>query len=173
MATTNNRIGNSPIYFESATFDAFNSSTLPPGTKVGQTFQKNGNVYQVVKMDSSAVTCAAGHAVAWIDWDDFVVTNDISDTIVNAPAGVALTAVTAGNYCVILVNGTYASVKTDAGDDISANDTLIMDPTTDGSVDSVAAGTAPTHIILGYATAADVDTLDTVAAFICPPRNGF
>lgn len=160
-----------PIYL-SADLASVNDSTPRYPGLVGKFFEQDGKKYQYIQLDSGAVTAAAGHAVSWIDFDDFKVTNDISDAIgLNVPAGVLMSAVTAGNYGFIQVRGVYPTVLTNGDDDISANDTIIMS-STDGAVNSVAAATAPTHVILGVATAADVDASNTVAVLLCPPLNG-
>lgn len=152
----------------------FNVATLSLPGQLGMFYEKDGKKYQLVLLTAGAVAGAAGQAVWWHDFDDFVVNNDISDltTARNQPAGVVLGTVTAGNYCFIQVRGPYATVKTNADDDIAAGDTLIIAATTDGTVDSVAAGTASTYVPFGIATAADVDADDTVAAILTMPLNG-
>lgn len=64
------------------------------------------------------------------------------------------------------IKGYHAAVLTNADDDITAGMTLIL-CSTDGTVDSVAAGTAPTYPIIGIALDADVDASDTVEADLC------
>jgi hypothetical protein len=168
----NNRLDNGSLYFE-GTLATTNLASLRAPGQLGQFFNKDGKKYQLVRLDTSAVTAVAGQAVVWIDFDDFVVTNDISDAIgINVPAGVLLGVVTAGNYGYIQVRGVHPAVLTDGGDDIAANDTVIVDPSVDGVVDSVAAATASTHVPLGIATAADVDADNTVAVFLTCPLNG-
>ena len=153
---------------------SFNESTLFVPGQLGMFYEKDGKKYQLVQLTAGAVAGAAGQAVWWHDFDDFVVNNDISDltTARNQPAGVVLGTVTAGNYCWIQVRGPHSAVKTNADDDIAAGDTLIIAATTDGTVDSVAAGTASTYVPFGIATAADVDADDTVAAILTMPLNG-
>ena len=151
----------------------FNEATLPLAGQLGMFFEKDGKKYQLVKL-TTGVAGAAGQAVWWHDFDDFVVNNDISQltTARNQPAGVILGTVTVGNHCFIQVRGPYATVKTNGDDDIAAGDTLIIAATTDGTVDSVLAGTASTFVPFGIATAADVDAADTVAAILTMPLNG-
>lgn len=167
-----NRLVTQALWVEGS-IATFNSSTLYAGGQLGEFCEQNGAKYQLVKLDSSAVTAAAGNAVAWIgDSANFTVTNDISDTKQNRPAGVLLTAVTAGNYCFIQVRGDYGTVKTDGGDDIAEGDYVWLDDSVDGGVDSTAAGNASIFQALGVALAADVDANNTVAVQLFPPLNG-
>lgn len=169
----NNRLNNIGSWIGPG-LTSFNESTLFTPGALGSFYEKDGKKYQLVKFDSSAVTVAANQALVWIDQDDFTVTNDISDVTggPNFPAGVALSVVTAGNYGWIQVRGPVAAILTDAGDDITAGDALFVDPTTDGTVDSTALGTAPIYVPLAVATASDVDSLDTVACILIAPLNG-
>ena len=95
-----------------------------------------------------------------------IVTDDISDQKQNGVAGVGIGAITAASYGWIQLTGYHSVVKTNGDDDIAYGDVLIVDSTTDGTCNSVAAGTAPTHIVLGVARAADVDADNTVAAWL-------
>jgi hypothetical protein len=71
----------------------------------------------------------------------------------------------------IIVQGPYATINTDGGDDIAAGDTIINDA--DKVVNSVAAGNASTYVPLAIATAADVNDDNTVAGYIIAPHNGW
>lgn len=153
----------------------FNASSLFAGGQLGMFVQQSGNVYQLVKVASGADTPAAGNVVWWTgDLNAFTVSQDISDdaTGVYRPAGVLVFAVTAGNYGFIQVRGEYGTIKTDGGDDIASGDWLIVDPSVDGAVDSVAGGNACTHPPVGVATAADVDGDNTVKGMIIVTFNG-
>lgn len=111
-------------------------------------------------------TGANGTAFAFSDLYGNTVTSDVSDASVNQPAGVGIGTLTAEYYGWILVRGYHSAIKTDGGDDIADGASLILS-TTDGTVDSVAAGTAPTSKIIGIAVAADVDASNTVAGYVC------
>lgn len=110
-------------------------------------------------------TVANGTVLTFVDATYFnkTVTLDISDSHPNRAAGVGIGAITASNYGWVQFYGYHATVLTDGGDDIADGDAVIVDPSTDGTADSVTAGTAPTHKVLGFACAADVDANNTVA----------
>lgn len=126
-------------------------------------------IYKYVQARADT-TVAAGTALMYTisvtSLDD--VTLDVTDGGQNFPAGVGLGAITAEYFGWIQIYGYHSAVLTDAGDDISAGDTIIID-TGDGVVDSVAAGTASTYRPMGIAQADDVNAADTVAVFLnCP-----
>lgn len=177
MAVTVNRLSNGSLYLNSGSIATFNSATLPAGGQLGMFVNENGKKYQLVKVDSSSNALAANDVVSWIDYDDFVVTNDVSDisgteaNAANQPAGVAVGTGTIGYYCFIQVRG-VCTIRTNQDDDIAAGDVLIVDGNEDGQCNSTAAGTAPINIPLAVATAADDDTADTVAAVLIVPLNG-
>lgn len=123
--------------------------------------------YKYVQLDSSAANAAAaGTVLTYKNGYGYVVTDDISASKQNFVAGVAIGTIAKGSYGWIKIWGYYSAVKTNGDDDISKGDALIVDSSTDGTCDSVAAGTAPTHKILGIAAADDVDGSNTVAALI-------
>ena len=171
-----NRLNSQPQWLE-AGVTSFNVATLPYPGALGAFYEKDGKKYQLVKCDSTSGNLAANDVVLWLDYDDFVVTNDVSDVSATAavaasfPAGVAVGTVTAGRYCFIQVRGP-ATVRTNQDDDMAKGDVLIADGDEDGQCDSTAAGTAPINIPLGVATADDDNTADTVAAILIVPLNG-
>ena len=114
---------------------------------------------------ASDTTVANGTALAYVDTKGKKVTSDISDADVNQPAGVGIGAITANYYGWILIRGYHSAIKTNGDDDISDGDSLVL-CSTDGTVDSVASGTAPTSKIIGVAVAADNDDDDTVAGMV-------
>lgn len=98
----------------------------------------------------------------------FYVTNDyaggtsaalrFAGAIPNVDAmGGTITAVPAQNdYGWVLLDGYHSNIRTDGGNDISAWDTLVMDGTTDGTVDSVAKATVTGDLsACGFAAADD------------------
>ena len=120
-------------------------------------------IYKYVQA-AADTTVANGTALAYANAYGWQVTNDESDSDQNRPAGVGIGAITASHYGWIQVGGHHPAIKTDGTGDITANDTLIL-ATTDGTVDSVAAGTASTHRPIGVAVADDTAG-NTVAGFI-------
>lgn len=131
----------------------------------------NRKAYQYVQFDNGAgnVASAANALAYWKTAASFIATSDLTDAPsataandANFVAGVFTGVVTDQYYTFLQVGGRVAALKTDAGDDIVFGDIIIADPTTDGTCDSVAAGTASTHRVVGIALAADVDADDTV-----------
>lgn len=171
-----NRLNTGALWLDGAV-TSLNVATLPFPGMLGQFYEKDGKKYQLVKVDSSSNALAANDVVSWIDYDDFVVTNDVSDisgteaNAANQPAGVAVGTGTIGYYCFIQVRGT-ATIRTNQDDDIAAGDVLIVDGNEDGQCNSTAAGTAPINIPLAVALAADDDTADTVSGMLIVPLNG-
>ncbi len=115
--------------------------------------------------DNAAV--AAGNLVYFLDgsdWNGYTVVRDVSDTDINHVAGVAQAAITDTYYGWIQTWGYYATVTTNADDDISAGDAIIGGG--DGTCNSTAQDTAPTNKVVGWAVADDVDASDTVAVYL-------
>lgn len=125
--------------------------------------------WKYVQFDNGTgdVASAANSVAFYIaaSYKDSIVTCDCSDSDPNYVAGVFTQAFTDQYYGWILVGG-KATVATDGADDISATDALIGSASTDGTCDSVAADTAPTNKVLGWALAADVDASNTVSAYL-------
>lgn len=108
-----------------------------------------GGVYQYVQFKSTdTVAPARGLLCAWDDYENFVVTMDITDPRSGKIAGVVLNAVTKGNYGWIQVAG-KASVKY-AG-------TITKVSPADGDL-----------LVLASATANDVDILADATALTSP-----
>lgn len=173
MANINGRLMNVGTWIEGG-LTSFNVTSLAEGGQLGQAWESNGCMYQIVKNSSTSgnAALAAGTPVLWEDFDDFLVTVDQNGSGIsrNFPAGVSMGTVATGSYGIIQISGPYATVKTNGDDDIALGDTVIY-AATDGVVDSVAAGTASTYVRLGIATAADVDADNTVAIQIQVPLN--
>ena len=112
---------------------------------------------------ASATNMVVGQKIT--DLTGFTVTNDESDSDLNLIAGVMPIAMTDLYYGWMQVGGYNATIRTNGDDDIAQNDALIGS-TTDGVCNSVAANTAPTNKVLGWAVAADVDADNTVAGWI-------
>ena len=158
--------------------DQFNSATLEgmlaaPGTKFHFDHPTYGPwEFRFVKVASDTVVIAAGDLVHYKGATGMqlgVVTNDQSDAISrNGSAGIALVAVTTAQalldncYICILVRGYYPSCNVHADADVGK---ALISSTTDGRCDVVAAGTAPTYKVVGWATA--VDATNVGPAEIC------
>jgi len=91
-----------------------------------------------------------------------ILTSDESDWDINMVAWVWIWAITAEYYGWVQLSWYHSAVITNGDDDIAQNDAIIWG--WDGTCNSVAANTAPTNKVLGWAVAADSDTWDTVAA---------
>lgn len=162
MAAKFNTAG--PFVWNDAVADATATPYFPLGTKR----EEDGKAYRYVQFnDGSGNIAAAAGAVAYslaAATNRWVVTCDVSDTDQNQVAGVLLSIVTNLYYGWMQTGGYYATVKTNGDDDIAAHVSLFG--VGDGTCDSMAADTASTNKILGYAAAADVDADNTVAAIL-------
>jgi len=132
----------------------------------------DGKRYKYVQNVLNSVATTDG-AICYLDDSDttglgYIVTSDYSECLgdtVNAVAGVHRTAgVSDGYWTFVQIRGT-CTVKTNGDDDIAIGMALIG--VGDGTVNSVAAGTAPTNKLVGWAIAADSDANDTVLADLC------
>lgn len=174
--------------------DAFNTATLyKPGELGGQMQLRNAKGYQLVLLDSGATSATGagvplnGHTAYWKNRATYTVTNDkaqaettASDSR-NSAAGVFLgtggpSAVagaagpTAGNYCFIQQRGTHVGILTN-GSAAAAGDVLVgvaAGTSATAAVVKVTAGTAPTNVPFGIATAAT----GAVTANYTPARLG-
>jgi hypothetical protein len=113
---------------------------------------KTGKTYQYVKFHSGSDSIINGYVLYVQDIDDCVVTNDMSDGLIDGKAngvcGVAIGTQTAGYYGWMQIGGLHTAIA-NTGSDIASGDSLI------GSADSVCASvaedTAPTNKVLGWA----------------------
>ena len=148
-------------------FDELTATSTTRKVTPGTARTVGDETYVYVQVSASAANAAASGTVLYATLDDSnIVTDDISTTHQNLVRGVAIGAIAKGSFGWIQTWGDHSAVKTDGGDDIATGDAIIGDPSVDGVCDSVAAGTAPTHKVIGFATSADSDTSDTVAAYI-------
>lgn len=135
---------------------------------LGMKRERDGQIYRFVKYDNGTGNLAAlAGGVCYIKapaTDVNTVTMDVSDTHVNQAYGIFVSVPADNGYCWVLRRGYYAAVLTNGDDDIAAGDALIG--VGDGTVNSTAAATAPTHKVVGWASAADNDGANTVAAYI-------
>lgn len=120
-------------------------------------------IYQYVQFKAaSAVAPARGGLVVWSDRDNFIVTPDVTAATLNAIAGVALNAVTKGNWGFIQIAGKAAvkfiAVTTKVTPAIG--DLVMVDAAPTNAADVLADATALTSLnaknIIGIAIAAPV-----------------
>ncbi len=141
------------------------TSSEGPLYALGQFREEDGKGYRYFQFDNGTanLTLAANEPLAQVDSDAWILTTDISDSAANLVAGIAVSVVADSGYgwCQTYGNGT---AKTDGDDDVAKGDAIIYGA--DGVCESVAAGTAPTNKVIGWATAADSDSANTVALFI-------
>lgn len=114
--------------------------------------------YQLVQSDSSMTTAPFKGAVAW--WatrSTYLVTTDATNR--NSVAGVfqndeAVNPITVGHFCFVQVEGPGSTKILDANAAAAAStDGLEVIPSaTAGKADTMAAGTAATHTVLGLTT---------------------
>src|SRR3990167_327756 len=167
MAVSNNRKMNQGVWIGDG-FATENATSLFLGGQLGMVFTKAGKTYQLFRSASGADAIIANVALAWVDFDDFTVTDDISDAARNRPAGIAIGTLTASNYGWIQVGG--PGTGKDDGNN-AADATILFLSATDGALANTAAGTAPTYIPMGVATAAASGAGGTIAMYIQPPHN--
>jgi hypothetical protein len=129
--------------------------------------EADGKMYRYYQYSASAAAVAASGKAVYAATTDGVVTDDISTTSINMRRGIAVGAIAKGSYGWFQVWGNHPTVKTDGGDDVAIGAAIIGSLTTDGAVNSVAVGTAPTNAIFGWAAAADVDASNTVSVDLC------
>ena len=157
------------------------------GLSLGQRFTdpRTGYEYKLFQLHTA---CAPndeiddGEVLGFQDWTLNIVTNDVSlcealDTNYLKPAGVTdlgtvdipESSATVTKYVLLMVKG-KKTIKTDGGDDITAGDTLIIDPSVDGTCDSINSTASPDQgdygEKIGRALDDDDDTADTVLAMI-------
>lgn len=127
--------------------------------------EESGKGYRFVKYDNGTgnLTLAENDVLYYVNSSDHTVTKDVTDTDINHVAGVAVGAISDGEYGWMQTYG-HDTVATDDGDDITDGDAIIGSG--DGTCNSVAQDNAPTNKVLGWATAADDDSADTVAVFL-------
>lgn len=150
------------VYVPTGDPDTWHSDTLQRPGELGKAYDWNDRTYQRVKLDSGATAAntvgvvAANQLAFWKDKSAYLVTNDkrfallnaVANSFANNVAGVFRHAVTAGEYCDILIRGRNIAAAAVAG--VDGGEQVIADVTADtASVDSVAVGTAVTYQKLG------------------------
>lgn len=155
---------NPTVFIPDGNPDDYNESTIRRAGDLGTRFPYDDRVYGVVKLDSGATASTPIGAVAanqlayWKDRNNHIVTNDVRFSELNytGVAGIFRLAVTAGNYCAVLVKGRAINVNITgtgftAGDNVEANDSS---PAADAK--RIAKGSAVTTVKIGMSRAAEV-----------------
>lgn len=170
-----------------STIESLNVSELERPGELGQcVYLPSNKKYQLVKLDSGATASTPVGAVARGDlafwrakgtppsgFTPYTVTNDIrvalgaedstKDQKRNNVAGVFMVAATAGYYTAIQTGGNMSAVASDGGGDFAAGDKCVAGDNTEAEIDVVAAGTAPTHTVVGTIAAAESAGFTSVA----------
>lgn len=165
------------LYTGTGSVEGMNVTTLYKPGELGKQIQTTGKAYQLIQLDSgatAAVTAGAplcGHTAFWKSRASYLVTNDknqaeniagdarnsicgVFNSLTSGAAGTA--SITAGNYGYIQQRGTHVGILTN-GTAAAAGDALVAVATATSStaaVVKVTAGTAPTNVVVGIATAA-------------------
>lgn len=172
MAKTNTNV---PAQWHDLVTDV-RTSTQGPLYCLGQYREENGRGYRYVKYDEGAgsVAAVANQIAFYLGTTDdttegptntfWEVTSDVSDSHRSKVAGRLCAVIADEGYGWLQTRGP-ATLKTNGDDDIALGQSIIS-ANTDGTVDSVAVGTAPTHQVIGWALTADVDGADTIAVFM-------
>lgn len=150
-----------PLVWEDLVTDIGTRARYP----LGMVRHEDGKEYGYVKYDNGTANLAAivGNICYLINATDHTVTMDVSDADRNQVYGVFTSIPADAGFAWVQAYGPNADVKTDGGDDIADGDFIIA-AAGDGVVDRMIAGTAPTHRVVGVATADDSAT--GVAAFL-------
>ena len=148
---------------DDAVSDTYTYQAFP----LGMYREEDGKGYRFAKRSDATIAITAGMCVYSLapGTSMWTVTADVSDSHANNVVGIAVAAIADGSYGWLQTKGYHAAVVTDGADDNAAGDTVIA--VGDGTTNIVAAGTASTHKIIGYATAADDDSANTVPVWIC------
>ena len=141
------------LYVGAQALPLMNVVSLYQAGQLGMRVTQVGKVFQVVKTDSGPTTIAAGDVAFWKDRANYIVTNKLADAPQgrNGVAGMFLTAVTPGYFCVVQIGGPgYVSIKTAGAPDQGM--TAVANSGSSSDVVGIPAGTAPTYVVLGIFT---------------------
>ena len=152
--------------------DSVNSATLYYPGSLGQRAIINNKQYQLVQLDSGALSAASnGQVLYWKDLTNYIVTNNnlfaaggaTTTTSKSFVAGVATTAVTAGYYTYIQQAGPHSAVQTDSVT-TTLGDSLVPSTNTGKATNaSAGAGVAPPGPQIGIVTVASSGAATTQA----------
>jgi hypothetical protein len=169
-----------------------NVATLPLPGNLGQTFDvtippritptgpepESGadKGYRIVRLDSALASSATRYqATYWKDRARYIVTTNPLNAIagINSPAGVVKSPiVAAGNYTCIQFEGPSRVNARPADVALWANgDAAIGSAASQGAVQRVASGTAPTNSIFGFVTGAVDATANTILVNLQVPET--
>lgn len=139
------------------------TSSEGPLYALGQYREEDGKGYRYYQFDNGTgnLTNAANLLLYQVDTDPWILTTDVSDSDRNLVKGVSQSVVADSGYGWCQTKG-VCTVTTNGDDDIAKSDAVIASAAGDGTADSVAADTAPTNRVVGWALAADTDAADTV-----------
>jgi len=123
---------------------------------------KTGNIFRYIQVEDANLV--AGDVVEYADTTGYLVTKDRAggSSVGRFVAGVAVSAITDGNYGWVQVSG-VATVTTDGG--VVKGDRLVPHATADGQADTETAGTTSGQVF-GVALADDVSN-DVTAMIRC------
>jgi hypothetical protein len=120
--------------------------------------------YQYVRfLSTSSASNARGQVVLWSDYENYVVTPDVTAALTGKIAGITLNTVTKGNYGWIQISGKATCLCKASVTDTTAGDIAIVSQTPTNDVDGIADATA-------FATALLMKSL--LGVFIEAPANG-
>lgn len=142
------------IYAETGNPDTSNEAALYKPGELGQNLSKNDREYQRVQCDTGATAdtgvgvVAATHLAFWKDRANYLVTNDLAQSVRNQVAGIFRTAVSAGNFCFILKRGRAIDVLAASGTYVDG-EKAIPNSGTAADITRLAAGTALTYTGVG------------------------
>lgn len=179
---TGNRSQQQGVYISNDPED-MNITSLPLAGNLGQTFTVSippqvtptgpepesgaDKTYRIVQLDSSLASSATRYQLAyWKDRAKYVVTTNPLNSIagVNAPAGVLKSPIVrAGNFTCVQLEGPSRVNSRPADAAAWANgDAAIGSAASQGAVQRVASGTAPTNALIGFVTGAVDATGNTI-----------
>lgn len=158
------------------TVTSVRTSTEGPLYELGQYREENGRGYRYVKYDGGAgsIAAVAGQIAFYLgDTNDttegaantfWEVTSDVSDSHRNKVAGVLTAVIADEGYGWLQTRGPASVVFNN--DDDAAEGMSVISANTDGTCDTVAAGTAPTNQVVGWVIGAVVAASNTAPCFL-------
>lgn len=151
------------IYASTGNPDTVNDAALYKGGELGGSLSRNNREYQLVQLDTGATSATAIGVVAatqlafWKDKVNYIVTNDTAQALGadgaadehrNFVAGIFRAAVTAGRFCFVLKRGEQINVLAQAGTYVAGESAVAFTGTT-ADITRIAAGTAPSSMLVG------------------------
>ncbi len=149
-----NNIRKQTIYADTGDPDTVNVASLYKPGELGASLSRNDREYQLVQCDTGATAdtgvgvVAATQLAFWKDRANYLVTNDLAQSVRNQVAGIFRVAVTAGRYCFVLKRGRAISVLAASGTYVDG-EKAIPNSGTAADITRLAAGTALTYTGVG------------------------